>query len=586
MSSLHALVLAPFETLAFMRSALVACLALALANGAVGTLLVLRRMSLDGDVLGHAVMPGAAIGFLYAGPSPTWLSLGGLASGLAVAALAGVATDGGARKDVGLVAFYLVALSLGVVLVIWRGSNVDLVRVLFGTVLAIDRGAVLQIAAASTVIVLTIAALYRPLAVGAFDPSFLRVVSRRAPYDTVFVVLVVLALVTSFQAFGTLLAIGPMLLPAAAARCWGLRVATSMALATGFGLIASVSGLLASYHANLPSGPAIVLAGGILYLASAIITRTWYRLARGGSQMIRCLAALAAILLTIPAHAAGRIPVVATFSIIGDMLAEVGGEHIAITTIVGPGGDCELYQATAGDVSTMAAAHAVFFNGLNTEFEPWLEPLLSQSGFEGRKFVVTRGVHTLLAEDEHPVSGRQLPSAIDQHAWMDPRNGVIYVRNIAAELAQLDPANAAEYRARAARYSRQIQEVDSWARHELARLPAAKRRALASHDSLQYFAFAYGVTLMSVNGWTNQSEPSAEQLEKLARQIRTEHVKALFLDSITDPRTMHRMADETGAAIGGTLYGDALSPPGGEAATYLDLLHHDAATLKAGMLRN
>jgi zinc/manganese transport system substrate-binding protein len=302
--------------------------------------------------------------------------------------------------------------------------------------------------------------------------------------------------------------------------------------------------------------------------------------------MIRCLAALAAILLTLPAHAAGRLPVVATFSIIADMLAQVGGQHIAITTIVGPGGDCELYQATAGDVATMAAARAVFFNGLNTDFEPWLEPLLKQSGFKGRKFVVTRGVRIMLAEEEHPVSGRQLPSAIDQHAWMDPRNGVIYVRNIASELAQLDPANAADYRERAARYGKQIQDVDAWARHELAVVPAAKRRALSSHDSMQYIAYTYGITLISVNGWTNQSEPSAEELEKLARQIRTEHVKALFLDSITDPRAMQRIAGETGAVIGGTLYGDALSPLDGDAATYLDLLHHDVATLKAGMLEN
>ena len=177
----HALLVAPFETLGFMRSALVACFALALANGAVGTLLVLRRMSLDGDVLGHAVMPGAAIGFLYAGPSPTWLSLGGLVSGLAVAALAGLIAGGRARHDAGLVAFYLVALSLGVVLVAWRGSNVDVMRVLFGTVLAIDQRALLQIAAASSVILLVAAALYRPLAVGAFDPACLRAVSGRAP---------------------------------------------------------------------------------------------------------------------------------------------------------------------------------------------------------------------------------------------------------------------------------------------------------------------------------------------------------------------------------------------------------------------
>jgi len=228
-------------------------------------LLVLRRMSLDGEVLGHAVMPGAAVGFLYAGPSPLWLSLGGLASGLAVAALGGLITRGGARRDAGLVAFYLVALSLGVLLVAWRGSNVDVIRVLFGTVLAIDRRALLQIAAASSVIVLAIAALYRPLAVGAIDPGFLRAVGVRAPYGALFSALVVLALVASFQAFGTLLAVGPMLLPAAAARCWGLGAAGSMALATSFGFAASVSGLLVSYHVNLPSGPAIVLAAGLLF---------------------------------------------------------------------------------------------------------------------------------------------------------------------------------------------------------------------------------------------------------------------------------------------------------------------------------
>src|ERR1700731_1962199 len=180
--SAHTLIVAPFESLAFMRAALVACLALALANGAVGTLLVLRRMSLDGDVLGHAVMPGAAIGFLYAGPSPIWLSLGGLTSGLAVAALAGLITGERARQDAGLVAFYLVALSLGVVLVAWRGSNVDVMHVLFGTVLAIDQRALLQIAAVSSVVVLVIALLYRPLAVGAFDPAFLSTIGTRVPY--------------------------------------------------------------------------------------------------------------------------------------------------------------------------------------------------------------------------------------------------------------------------------------------------------------------------------------------------------------------------------------------------------------------
>ncbi len=246
------------------------------------------------------------------------------------------------------------------------------------------------------------------------------------------------------------------------------------------------------------------------------------------------------------------------------MLANVGGDHIDIKTIVGAGGDSELYQPTAADVATVAAARAVFLNDLNDEFEPWLEPLLKQAAFKGVKVVVSRHVRTLTAEEEHPVSGRQLPSAIDQHAWLDPRNGVIYVRNIADALARLDPPNASDYRTRAAAYTKEIQALDDWARKEIGGVSADQRRVLTSHDSLQYLANAYGITLLTVNGWTNNSEPSAAELAKLAQRIRAAHVKALFLDSITDPRAMQRIAGETGAAIGGTLYGDSLSPAGGE----------------------
>ncbi len=218
------------------------------------------------------------------------------------------------------------------------------------------------------------------------------------------------------------------------------------------------------------------------------------------------------LMLTTHAHAADRIMVVATFSVIGDMLANVGGDHIITKTIVGSDGDCELYQPTPADVATIASARAVFLNGLNDEFEPWLEPLLKQAEFKGAKVVVTRGVRTLTAEEEHPISGRQLPAAIDQHAWLDPRNGMVYVRNTAEALARLDPANAADYRARAAAYAKEIQALDDWARKEIVNVPMAKRRVLTSHDSLQYLANAYGIALLTVNGWTNKAEPPSRSL--------------------------------------------------------------------------
>ncbi len=257
----------PFEAFSFMRIALVASFALALANGPIGTILLMRRESLSGNVLSHAVMPGAAIGFLYAGYSLAALSFGGLLTGLVVAGLAALKTPSKpGRQDVSLIVFYLVSLSFGTLIVAARGSQADLMHVLFGTVLAVDVTALLLIASVASITLLVIAALYRPLAVESFDPSFLRAVGGGGGvFRAVFVILVVLNLVAGFQAFGTLLAIGPMLLPAAAARCWTRKVWPMIALASFIGMAAALAGLLISYYANLPSGPAIVISAGLIY---------------------------------------------------------------------------------------------------------------------------------------------------------------------------------------------------------------------------------------------------------------------------------------------------------------------------------
>ena len=291
---------------------------------------------------------------------------------------------------------------------------------------------------------------------------------------------------------------------------------------------------------------------------------------RIGAAIIAYSACVAvALLQAAPLHGAERPTVVATFSVLGDMVANVAGDHVVLVTIVGPDGDTELYQPTLADGQAVAKARVVFMNDINDEFEPWLEPLLKQAGFTGTKVVASRGAKTITGEEEHPISGKEAAPVIDQHAWLDPKNGMVYVKNIAQALERIDPANAADYRARAAAYIKQLQTVDAWMRTEMATLPAAKRRVIASHDSLQYLAKACGITLISINGWTNKSEPSAAELARLAQQIEAEHVHALFLDSITDPRAMERIAKETQATIAGTLYGDSLSRPGGEADTYI-----------------
>jgi zinc/manganese transport system substrate-binding protein len=307
---------------------------------------------------------------------------------------------------------------------------------------------------------------------------------------------------------------------------------------------------------------------------------------RTSATALPIVVATMTILSTGSGHAADKPIVVATFSVLADMVANVSGDHVELATIVGPDADTELYQPTLADSRTVARARIVFMNDLNDEFEPWLEPLLKQVGFGGTKVVVSRGAKTLSGVEEHAISGKELAPAIDQHAWMDPRNGIVYVKNIAEALARTDPTNAADYRARAAAYIKELQAVDAWARAEMAAVPPAKRRIISSHDAFEYLAKAYSITLISVYGWTNKREPSAAEVSLLARQVDQEHVRALFLDSITDPRVMQRIATETGAAIGGMLYGDALSKPGGEADTYIQMLRYDIATLKAGMLKN
>ena len=266
----------PFLEFAFMRRALAACLALSLGCGPVGVLLVLRRMSLMGDAMSHAVLPGAAIGFLAAGLSLWAMGIGGFLAGLAVALLAGLVSRVTAlREDASFAAFYLISLAGGVLIVSLRGSNVDLMHVLFGTILAVDDAGLLLVAGIATVTLLTLALLYRPMVLECFDSGFLRAVGGAggrlgAACHLVFLVLVVLNLVGGFQALGTLMAVGLMMLPAVSARLWHAMLPAQLLNSALQAMAAGYAGLLLSFHFDLPSGPVIIMCAGALYGASLL----------------------------------------------------------------------------------------------------------------------------------------------------------------------------------------------------------------------------------------------------------------------------------------------------------------------------
>ncbi len=262
----------PFVEHDFMRRALAGCLALSLSAPPIGVFLVLRRMSLMSDVMGHAILPGVAIGFLLAGLSLFAMSLGAFAAGLAVALAAGlVARSTMLHEDASLAGFYLMSLALGVLLVSFQGGDDELVHVLFGTVLGIDSAALILIAGIATVSLIGLALIYRPLVLECFDPQFLRSVSKLgAPTHLGFLVVVVLNLVAGFQALGTLMAVGIMLLPAIAARFWTKDLSGMIAVAVACAFASSIVGLLVSYSAKVPTGPAVILICGLVYLLSVL----------------------------------------------------------------------------------------------------------------------------------------------------------------------------------------------------------------------------------------------------------------------------------------------------------------------------
>jgi zinc/manganese transport system permease protein len=272
---MYAYLIAPFAEFEFMRRALAGTLVIAIGAGPVGVILMLRRMSLMGDTMAHAILPGAAIGFLIAGLNLYAMTAGGLIAGLAIALSAGaVARLTQLKEDAALAAFFLVSLALGVTIVSMRGTNVDLLNFLFGSVLALDNETLVLMATITTVSLVVFAVIWRPLVLESVDPGFLRSVSRAgAPAHIAFLTLVVMNLVAGFFALGTILSVGIMIVPAAIGRFWARDITTMIMVAISAGMISGLAGLIVSFHAGTPSGPTIILFAGALYVLSVLFGR-------------------------------------------------------------------------------------------------------------------------------------------------------------------------------------------------------------------------------------------------------------------------------------------------------------------------
>lgn len=337
------------------------------------------------------------------------------------------------------------------------------------------------------------------------------------------------------------------------------------------------------------------------------------------SQSFKPLAVAGLLFASSPSAvlADNEVKVVASFSILGDMVANVGGDRVEVSTLVGPDGDAHVYQPTPADAKSFTQADVVFVNGLG--FEGWIDRLVQSSGYKGPVVVATKGIEALEMGEEHghdhgketkaeghdhdhdhehkhkdeakaedhdhdkKEAGHHHHGGVDPHAWQSLEKGLIYVKNIAEGLCAADPEGCDSYKKNAEAYSAEIKKLDEKIRVEIGKVAETKRKVIAPHDAFGYFEKAYGVEFLAPQGFSTESEASAADVAEIIRQIKKDKVTALFVENIADPRLVEQIARETGLKPGGALYSDALSAENGPAGTYLKMIEHNAAALTKAM---
>ena len=305
------------------------------------------------------------------------------------------------------------------------------------------------------------------------------------------------------------------------------------------------------------------------------------------------LAIGSAALLSGHSFAADKIAVTTSFSILGDLVRVVGGERVKVTNLVGPNEDAHVFDAKPSDAKSLLQSRLLVSNGLG--FDPWAQNLSKSAGYKGLAVVASKGLKPL-AEVAQPAAK---PGAkghghghghghgeADPHAWQNPNNVVLYVRNITAALSQLDPASASTYQANADAYVKELQALDVWAKAQFSVIPAAQRKVITSHDAFGYLAAHYQITFLSPQGISTDAQPSAKDVARLVTQIQREKIRAVFLENMSNQRLLTQLSQDAGTTVGAKLYADALSGPDQPGATYLLMMRHNVSQLAAGMLLN
>lgn len=572
----------------FLQNALITSIVIGIVAGAIGCFIILRGMSLMGDAISHAVLPGVALSYILGINFFIGAAVFGILASLVITYIANNST---VKSDTAIGITFSSFLALGVILIGVANSSTDLFHILFGNVLAVQDSDKWITIGISALVLLLLIIFYRPLLLTSFDPMMAKAFGMKVNvYHYLLMLMLTLVSVTAMQSVGTILVVALLITPAATAYLFTKRLKYMILLSGTLGGLASVIGLFIGYSFNIAAGSSIVLTAATMFLIGFFISPKKAEQTKTKQKVYTAIAALAVFGIGIFSYqhfstpkvngSEEKISVVATNSIIADMVKEVAGDKVALHSIVPVGKDPHEYEPLAKDVRKTQDADVIFYNGLNLETggNGWFTKLMANGQKKPNEdyFAVSDGVAVIYLEgDGH---GKE-----DPHAWLNIENGILYARNIAKTLSQKDPANKAIYAENLTKYEEKLSALDKVAKKQFASIATDQKLIVTSEGCFKYFSKAYGIPSAYIWEINTEEEGTPDQITSLVDKLKASQVKALFVESSVNKKPMQSVSKDSKIPIYGEIFTDSIATPGNPGDSYYNMMKENLETIFAGL---
>lgn len=570
----------------FLQNALITSLVIGIVAGAIGCFIILRGMSLMGDAISHAVLPGVALSFILG----INFFVGAVVFGiLASVLITYISNNSTVKSDTAIGITFSSFLALGVILIGVANSSTDLFHILFGNVLAVqDSDKWITIAIAVLVLALLVI-FYRPLLLTSFDPMMAKAFGMKVNrYHYLLMLMLTLVSVTAMQSVGTILVVAMLITPAATAYLFTKQLKHMILLSSAIGGISSIIGLFIGYSFNLAAGSSIVLTAAAIFLVGFLLSPKRNEQTRTRQWKLAAIA-VAAVGLGIfgyqrflaPAAAEEKLQVVATNSIVADLVKEIAGDQVQLHSIVPVGKNPHEYEPLAEDVRKTVEADVIFYNGLNLETggNGWFTKLMDNAGKKPEQdyFAVSDGVDVIYLE------GAAEAGKKDPHAWLNIENGILYAENIYQTLKEKDPDNQAVYQERFTAYRDKLQKLDAAAKKQFAAIPEKEKLIVTSEGCFKYFSKAYQIPSAYIWEINTEEEGTPAQITSLVDQLKVSDVKALFVESSVNKKSMQSVSKDSGIPIYAEIFTDSIAEPGNPGDSYYNMMKWNLEKIYAGL---